>query len=294
MIDLHIHSHYSYDGQMSIEEIMSESKKMGIKVISLTDHDDISGIEEMMEYGELYKIEVIPGVEISTILNEEIEGIPYFARIHILAYQFNYKDPKIKMKFRKIKNTEKNRWNKIAKYMIEQNDYQISNKNVRSREDLINELLKTRQFSKRSEIKKILNSDSINKLFPPVKMSTKDAIKFIKEVNGIPVLAHPYEGTNKSLYSDAQVSVLIDYLVSHGLEGIETHHYLHLEDNRIKKLWNIAKKHNLLTTIGSDCHSHKKSYNSITGKESRQRVLNSSKGYEFKSLLLSLNLNSDN
>ncbi|MGD9678785.1 MAG: hypothetical protein AB7V16_10635 [Vulcanibacillus sp.] len=137
----------------------------------------------------------------------------------------------------------------------------------------------------RKSAKQIFSSSEITKLFPATYLSSNEGINLIKKYNGIPILAHAYEGTDKTINSDNQVEKIIEKLVELGIEGIETHHYLHLDDNRINKLWLLADKFKLLKTVGSDCHSHSKKYNNITGLESRVKVLNSSKNYLFNDFI---------
>jgi hypothetical protein len=48
--DLHIHSNFS-DGVDSPEEIVRLAAAAGLKTISLTDHDNIEGIDRAMDEG---------------------------------------------------------------------------------------------------------------------------------------------------------------------------------------------------------------------------------------------------
>ncbi len=75
--DLHTHTAYS-DGYHSPEELIYKAKAVGIEILGITDHDNLAGIEEATEIGKQVGIEVIPGVEISTDLQDK--------EIHILAY----------------------------------------------------------------------------------------------------------------------------------------------------------------------------------------------------------------
>lgn len=81
-VDLHIHTNAS-DGKYSPKEILNIAEKMEIDVISITDHDTISAINEAIVEGEKRKIQVIPGIEIST---------NYSSELHILGYYFDIKN----------------------------------------------------------------------------------------------------------------------------------------------------------------------------------------------------------
>lgn len=59
--DLHIHSDCSSDGMMSIEQIIDISKKAGLDVIAITDHNRIN--KRIMRCKT--KLLIIPGIEVS-------------------------------------------------------------------------------------------------------------------------------------------------------------------------------------------------------------------------------------
>ncbi len=81
--DLHIHSDIS-DGRKTIEQIGNEAEELGIEVISITDHDTIKPYVDLQE-GKItlgdFSGKIIPGVEITTLLNGE--------KVHILLYDFD-------------------------------------------------------------------------------------------------------------------------------------------------------------------------------------------------------------
>ena len=80
--DLHMHTYYS-DGVYSTSELIDLVKQRDIDKIAITDHDSINGIEEASEYGRSLGIEVIPGVEISTDIEDyEVHLLGYFIDIN--------------------------------------------------------------------------------------------------------------------------------------------------------------------------------------------------------------------
>ena len=76
-IDLHMHSHYS-DGELSPEKLVKECKKLGLEIISLTDHETVWGVEEAIKAGKKSGISVIPGIEFSCNFQEQEQ--------HLLGY----------------------------------------------------------------------------------------------------------------------------------------------------------------------------------------------------------------
>ena len=63
-IDLHCHSTIS-DGLYSPQDLVAYAAKRGVKVLALTDHDDMGGLETARKAALLHAIQFINGVEIS-------------------------------------------------------------------------------------------------------------------------------------------------------------------------------------------------------------------------------------
>ena len=65
--DLHIHTTASYDGTATVSATLEHvAKHTNLDVIAITDHDAIEGALEAVALAPRYRIEVIPGIEIST------------------------------------------------------------------------------------------------------------------------------------------------------------------------------------------------------------------------------------
>lgn len=63
-IDLHCHSTMS-DGLLSPQELVAYAAGRGVKVLGLTDHDELGGLEEARHAAQRHDIRFINGVEIS-------------------------------------------------------------------------------------------------------------------------------------------------------------------------------------------------------------------------------------
>ncbi|MDD2932438.1 MAG: PHP domain-containing protein [Methylotenera sp.] len=64
MIDLHSHSNIS-DGLLSPTNLVEHAATHGVKILALTDHDDISGLAEAQQAAIQHGIQLVNGVEIS-------------------------------------------------------------------------------------------------------------------------------------------------------------------------------------------------------------------------------------
>ena len=77
VIDLHSHTLHS-DGQRSPEELVGEAAAVGLTVLSLTDHDTVSGIADAAAAATRRGIRLVPGIELSC----ELHG----REVHILGH----------------------------------------------------------------------------------------------------------------------------------------------------------------------------------------------------------------
>lgn len=63
-IDLHVHSHYSYDSIITPKEIVFYAKKRGLDGIAITDHNRVDGASKIMKTTDFL---IISGVEVSCL-----------------------------------------------------------------------------------------------------------------------------------------------------------------------------------------------------------------------------------
>lgn len=85
MIDLHSHTTAS-DGQLTPRELVVRARAAGVRTLSVTDHDTVSGIPDAIAAARaIGGIEIVPGIEIST----SIDGVD----IHVLGHFIRPDDP---------------------------------------------------------------------------------------------------------------------------------------------------------------------------------------------------------
>jgi hypothetical protein len=70
-IDLHVHTHYSYDSVITPEELVYYARKHGLDAVAITDHDRIDGALKIAKETDFL---IIPGIEVSS-LNGHVVGL---------------------------------------------------------------------------------------------------------------------------------------------------------------------------------------------------------------------------
>lgn len=82
MLDLHMHSLYSDDGEFTPAQLVEQCSAQGIIVMSITDHNSIRANSEAERLAAEHGICYIPGIEIDCMF----EGVGF----HVLGYGINY------------------------------------------------------------------------------------------------------------------------------------------------------------------------------------------------------------
>jgi predicted metal-dependent phosphoesterase TrpH len=244
--DLHLHTLFS-DGTYTPAEIISESLRLGLSAIAVVDHDTVDGIAPTIEIAKTKDIEVLPGIELSA----EYDGL----EIHLLGYLIDYKRKEL---LEKLEFLRKNRIERIYKIVSKLKEigipleaeavFDIAKGATVGRLHVARAMVNTGLVSSTLEAFHKYIGDKSPAYVCNFRFSPVDAIKLIKEVDGIAVLAHPY-----TLNRDDLIPKFIDY----GLMGLEVYYPEHTQ-GMVNFYLEFAQKYNLLVTGGSDCHGNAK------------------------------------
>lgn len=253
LIDLHVHSTAS-DGSFSPLEIIVLAKKAGLKAISLTDHDTIDGVREILNHTLTTCPEFITGVEISCEPPPEFKDV---GSVHLLGYGFSIYDKNL---ITLLDDAKKARDQRNPKIIEKLNDlgFNISIEQVEKRfgadqtgRPHIAELMKELGYVKtfREAFDKYLGKGG-PAYIDKYKVSCQKAIQTILEAGGLPVLAHPGLLT---FHKSHELENFLDMLISFGLEGMEVYYTGH-DASLTSFFQKFATQKGLLMTGGSDFH----------------------------------------
>ncbi|WP_202078716.1 PHP domain-containing protein [Caldalkalibacillus salinus] len=243
-VDLHTHTTAS-DGTNQPQENVRLAKEKGLQAIAITDHDTVNGIKEAMQAGSDFGVEVIPGIEISTLSKGQ--------DIHVLGYFVDYQSTAFVEEVEELRDVRRKRNRMmitrmqelgIAITMDEVAQKQTKQGGNIGRPHMAEVLMEKGVVSSMEEAFETYLGKEGKAYINPPRISPEEGVKLILCYGGVPVLAHP------GLYDQDE---LIDDLVKVGLKGIEVNHPDHSEAE-VKKYHKMAQERQLLVTGGSDYH----------------------------------------
>lgn len=251
-IDLHVHSNAS-DGTCTPAELVERALERGLVAFALTDHDTTDGIDEAVACAKGSEVEVVVGIELST----EYNG----ADVHILGFDIDYKSEEFQKKIRRFRNQRDVRneemLDKLRAAGFKKMTLEALNEaypdSVITRAHMARFMLENGYIKDRQEAFDKYIGDDCPYYVPRKKITPQDAIVFILESGGIPVLAHPLlYGMSRDELKEAVLS-----FKEAGLVGIEAIYSLNSEADE-RDMRRLAKECGLLVSGGSDFHGANK------------------------------------
>jgi len=261
MIDLHIHTSASSDGQHTPQEIFEMAREVGLKAIAFADHNSIDNVEAGLQLSREYGIEFIPSIEIDTYLDQW--------DIHILGYFINHKDKGLKEWLDEIIEAKRGqafqRFKKLKEigFVIDFEDVlRFSEGKIPTGLSYLKAILSREENLNDPRIRVYIDGERSSSpyynfyrdyikdgkpAFVPLEVSpTPQVIDRIKALGGIPILAHPMDTKDE----------IIHRLIKQGLMGLEVYTSYHSPEQAARFL-SLAKRLDLLATAGSDFHGAK-------------------------------------
>lgn len=242
-IDLHIHSVLS-DGTDTPEAIVDKADRIGIKCMSITDHDCVKANAMVREYANSKGIQYINGVELSTFSTQEI---------HILGYAFDENNAQFLEKLDYFESKRKERAAAIVDRLyslgikIDKDTLPTDSASV-GRLHIAKLMVEKGYVSSIPEAFDRYLGASGKAYFPSKRITPIQGVKLIKDAGGFAVIAHPLR-----FVQQRKLEMLIDGLKPFGLEGVEAYYPTH-DEMMSKTILSVAKRKGLIATGGTDYH----------------------------------------
>lgn len=246
-IDLHTHSTAS-DGCDSPEELIRLARLANVTTLALTDHDTVAGLDEAMETGREVGVDVIPGCELSVRTE--------YGELHIVGLWITPEAPKMTEAMEQLRQHRAQRNIRIVEKLRELG-YAITYEEVLTlagqgsvgRPHIARVLLNNGYTGTVHDVFAKLLGDKGAAHVPKTVLSPREGISLLKEEGATVSLAHMYlHGYPEEWLNDTVAS-----LAEYGMDAIEAYHSEH-DDRSTRKAVDLAAKHNLVLTGGSDYH----------------------------------------
>lgn len=271
MIDLHMHSRYSDDGEFTPSELVEQCAKKGIRMMSVTDHNCAKANEAASKAAKEKGITYIPGIEIDCTYQD--------TNFHVLGYGIDFEssnfekiekdmdDQSFQASLDRLAQTQALGFGLITKKAmreISQNNYRQGNWTGEMFAEVLlampeysdHPLLKPyRPGGERSDNPYVnFYWDYYSQGKPCYAKITcpamEEMIDMIHRNHGVAVVAHP--GVNLK-----GKEFLLDGILSLGLDGIEAFSSYH-NSKQAEYYYQIAQKKKIFITCGSDYHGKTK------------------------------------
>jgi len=248
-IDLHTHSTIS-DGTYTPTELVEYAIEKELKVIALTDHDSVSGIDEFLRASQKHKYLIaVPGVEISVSKGSN--------EIHIVGLFVDHKSESLNRLLcevrkhrddRNIKIIEK--LNKLGYDITIDEVIEVASGTTVGRPHFAKVLIEKGYFKNSQDVfdecLKRGQSGYAHRILP----SFSRGIREIHEAGGIAIWAHAvWRKKNERSF----VRNTLNKLIKADIDGIETQ-YTSFNEKQSAMLKEMADEYGLLESGGSDFH----------------------------------------
>lgn len=243
MADLHTHSNAS-DGALTPTALVRAAAEFGLAAVAITDHDTMEGVEEALAAGSEIGIEVIPGIEISTLGPGNVE-------VHMLGYYLDHRYQALSELLKLLRESRLDRGRKMVEA--------LNNVGVMVSLDRLMEIAQGGAVGRPHVAKAIIEigaAASMDSAFgrylvegapafvDRYKVEPADAVRLIREAGGVASCAHVAKLNRDDLLLE---------LAREGMEAIEVYHPDHPSAG-VRYYQRFAAKNGLIATGGSDAH----------------------------------------
>lgn len=241
--DLHCHTTFS-DGTLTPEEIIKLASTIGLRGLSITDHDTIDAYPDAVPIAEQVGIALLPGIEFSASHRGK--------SVHILAYSFPWNSSVIHdfcqkhtqrrlLRNRGILQLLNKHGMSITEEELQPN---LSQHGTTGRPHIAVAMLKKGYVSSIQEAFSLYLGEGKPCYTPGGYFSVQETIDLIHKAKGLAIIAHPHLINDQTLIRD---------LLKMNFDGIEGY-YARFPKVQQEKWVEIGRKKGWIITGGSDYH----------------------------------------
>ena len=249
--DLHTHSTFS-DGTLTPAQLVAEAQRCGLAAIALCDHNTVTGLPEFLAAAEGAPVEAVPGIEFSTdyhgtelhVLGLFLKPESYGAVTDLLE---DFRARKDQSNAQLVEALGR------AGYVLDYEEIKAKTPNGQvNRAHIAAALTEQGYTATVKEAFKTLLDPRHGYYRPPERLNVFEAIRFIKAIGSVAVLAHPFLNLNEE-----ELRCFLPEAKLAGLDGIETLYSTYSEEITALAA-SIADEFGLKHSGGSDFHGSNK------------------------------------
>ena len=253
LIDLHCHSTVS-DGVLTPSDLVKHAAEKGVRVLALTDHDDVAGLDEAREIAQQHGMRFINGVEISVTWRRRT--------LHIVGLKINPEYPPLVNGLAEIRAGRHTRAERMAESLEKigvhgalEGSYQYSKGGIISRTHFARYLIEKGYAKDTKAVFKHYLVKGKPGYHEHQWASLEDAMSWILGAGGIAVIAHP------GRYDLGRVTLLelMQEFKTLGGKAIEVVTGSHSVD-QYQTFAKLAHQFDLASSTGSDYHGKGQTY----------------------------------
>lgn len=252
-IDLHCHSTVS-DGLLAPQEIVALAAKSGIKVLALTDHDDISGLAIARNAAEQLGIHFINGVEISVTWKRRT--------LHIVGLKFDAENAALKNALAAVRQGREERAIQMAESLAKagiagayEGAKELAKQSIMTRSHFAQFLVKSGHAKDAKAVFKKFLVKGKPGFVEHQWMSLESAVNLITNAGGQAVIAHP------GRYDLGAINMLLLMHEFRGYGGVAIEVVTGSHNPpQYQQFAKVAHRFSLKASLGSDYHGPGLSY----------------------------------
>lgn len=241
--DLHTHTYHS-DGTRSPKEVIDVAHGHGLRIVAISDHDNLAAYFEIRHYADEVGVLLIPGIELSC----GYEGVD----VHILAYAFDALDDNIEKRLQEFREARLRR----GYAMVEK----LRKQGVTIRAERVDELAAGGAMGRPHVARALVEAGYVATVAEAFdtwigtgkpgyvekeRFRIEEAVALIRNAGGVTSIAHP------TLYPEHRK--IVPEILDLGIDAVEVLHPDVRDDDRYR-LTNLARFRGKFTTGGSDDH----------------------------------------
>ncbi|HJP87482.1 MAG TPA: PHP domain-containing protein [Candidatus Limnocylindrales bacterium] len=260
-IDLHSHTCRS-DGLLTPAQLASDAAAAGIRLIAITDHDTLAGVRELRASGGAPPgLEVLPGIELNSVLNDPDaagEG-----EVHILGLGVDPDDDELEAALAKQRERRRARFDRMVQRLRElgmsvdgaleaqQEERATTDEDAMGRPRIARALIACGYATSVEDAFDRHLSKGRPAYVPRLGLNAVESIRAIRRAGGLASLAHFAEAPGHLGF--------LRELMEAGLNGLEVY-YRAYDQGTVGLLKDVATRLRLVMTGGTDYHGDRETY----------------------------------